>query len=202
MGIARIIVAYGDSLKEDVFKDHVGKMSVKSIIRTARERRPGEYWKKRAVRELASEGEFTQCYRNERFWKFPSKDAFEEWVYENRLNEGDGIPEWKEECLTVEIDFLPDFYQLCLATVQYSYGRYSYMPGACRDFIKKNSALLSSRDIKHIADEIERLLTEFPMPKDHSGEYEKGFWTGFKKEMQREVIRRRVKGQPDVGEDI
>ena len=41
MGIAKIIVAYGDSLREDVFKDHVGKMSVKSIIRTARERRPG-----------------------------------------------------------------------------------------------------------------------------------------------------------------
>ena len=41
MAIARIIVAYGDSLKEDVFKDHVGKVSVKSIIRTAKERRPG-----------------------------------------------------------------------------------------------------------------------------------------------------------------
>ena len=36
-----VIVAYGDSLKEDVFKDHVGKVSVKSIIRTAKERRPG-----------------------------------------------------------------------------------------------------------------------------------------------------------------
>ena len=41
MGIARIKVAYGESLKEDVFKDHVGKQSVKSIIRTAKERRPG-----------------------------------------------------------------------------------------------------------------------------------------------------------------
>lgn len=41
MGIARIVVAYGDSLKEDVFKDHVGRVSVKSIIRTAKERRPG-----------------------------------------------------------------------------------------------------------------------------------------------------------------
>ena len=41
MGIARIIVAYGDSLKEDTFKDHLGKVSVKSIIRTAKERRPG-----------------------------------------------------------------------------------------------------------------------------------------------------------------
>ena len=41
MGIARIISAYGDALKEDVFKDHVGKQSVKSISRTAKERRPG-----------------------------------------------------------------------------------------------------------------------------------------------------------------
>ena len=41
MGIARLIVAYGDSLKEEVFKDHLGRVSVKSIIRTAKERRPG-----------------------------------------------------------------------------------------------------------------------------------------------------------------
>lgn len=41
MGIARILVAYGESLKEDVFKDHLGRVSVKSIIRTAKERRPG-----------------------------------------------------------------------------------------------------------------------------------------------------------------
>ena len=41
MAIARIIVAYGDTLREDIFKDHLGQVSVKSIIRTAKERRPG-----------------------------------------------------------------------------------------------------------------------------------------------------------------
>ena len=41
MGNSRIAVAYGDSLKEDVFKDHVGRVSVKAIIRAAKERRPG-----------------------------------------------------------------------------------------------------------------------------------------------------------------
>lgn len=41
MAIARILVAYGDSLKEDIFRDHLGVVSVKSIIRTAKERRPG-----------------------------------------------------------------------------------------------------------------------------------------------------------------
>ena len=41
MGIALIITSYGEEFKEDVFVDHVGKASVKSIIRTAKERRPG-----------------------------------------------------------------------------------------------------------------------------------------------------------------
>ena len=40
-GIARIIAAFGDTLREDVFKEHVGRCSVKTIIRTAKERRPG-----------------------------------------------------------------------------------------------------------------------------------------------------------------
>ena len=41
MGIARMIVAYGDLLKEDLFKERVGRQSVRAIVRTARERRPG-----------------------------------------------------------------------------------------------------------------------------------------------------------------
>ena len=41
MGIARIISAYGDSLNKEVFKEQLGKMSVKSIIRAAKERQTG-----------------------------------------------------------------------------------------------------------------------------------------------------------------
>ena len=41
MGIARILVAYGDLIKEDVFKDRLSLISVKSIIRTAKDRRAG-----------------------------------------------------------------------------------------------------------------------------------------------------------------
>ena len=40
-GIAQVIIAYGDSLNEELFKEHVGKYSAKSISRTARDRRPG-----------------------------------------------------------------------------------------------------------------------------------------------------------------
>lgn len=40
-GLAKIIVTYGESINEDVFIEKVGKMSVKQIVRTAKERHPG-----------------------------------------------------------------------------------------------------------------------------------------------------------------
>jgi hypothetical protein len=40
-GAARLIVVFGDSLREDVFKEHVGRVSVRQLSRMAKERRPG-----------------------------------------------------------------------------------------------------------------------------------------------------------------
>ena len=40
-GLARIVVAYGDSIRDDVFKEKVGALSVKALTRTAKERRAG-----------------------------------------------------------------------------------------------------------------------------------------------------------------
>ena len=40
-GIAKILVTYNDSINEDIFKDKVGQVSVKQIIRTAKERGHG-----------------------------------------------------------------------------------------------------------------------------------------------------------------
>ena len=39
--VARMIAAYGDSLNEETFKERLGLVPMKTIIRTARERRPG-----------------------------------------------------------------------------------------------------------------------------------------------------------------
>ena len=39
--VARMIVAYGDALNEETFKERLGLVPMKTIIRTARERRPG-----------------------------------------------------------------------------------------------------------------------------------------------------------------
>jgi len=40
-GVARLVYTFGDSLKDDLFKERVGLISVKQLIRTAKERRPG-----------------------------------------------------------------------------------------------------------------------------------------------------------------
>ena len=39
--IARMVVIYGDAMDDEIFKDHVGKFTVKAIGRTAKDRRPG-----------------------------------------------------------------------------------------------------------------------------------------------------------------
>lgn len=41
-GIARILVTYGDSINEDIFVEKLSKMSVKQIVRTAKDRHPGQ----------------------------------------------------------------------------------------------------------------------------------------------------------------
>src|SRR5574344_936707 len=40
-GVARLIFAYGDAIKDNVFKEKLGRVSVKEISRTAKERRAG-----------------------------------------------------------------------------------------------------------------------------------------------------------------
>ena len=42
--IARLDNAYGETMKDDTFKEKVGRVSVREISRTARERRAGSLW--------------------------------------------------------------------------------------------------------------------------------------------------------------
>ena len=40
-GIAKLLNIYGEDIKEDTFKDRLSRISVKEVVRTAKERRPG-----------------------------------------------------------------------------------------------------------------------------------------------------------------
>ena len=146
------------------------------------------HWNALQIRALASEGYFTEDYRQREKWMFPSKDAFVKWVYENHLDENDGIYLWEGDQLPITADFLPDFYILCQACVQYSYGRMSYMPYACRTFIWDNIALFSDEGIKRIADEIDFRLKEISMDYSYADKEETEAWTVFSAKLRRELL--------------
>lgn len=40
-GITRLVTAYGDALNDDIFKEKVGDLSIKELVRTARDRKAG-----------------------------------------------------------------------------------------------------------------------------------------------------------------
>ena len=142
------------------------------------------------IQQLASEGYFTEDHRPKDQWMFLSKDAFVQWVYENHLDENDGLPLWEGDLLPIRADFLPDFYALCRACVQYSYGRTSYMPGACRDFIWDNIALFSDDGVRQMANEIDYRLKEFPVNYFSADKEETKAWTAYIRQLRRELLSR------------
>ena len=148
------------------------------------------HWNAAQIRRLASEGYFTEDHRPRDQWMFLSKDAFVQWVYDNHLDENDGIPLWEGDMLPIRADFLPDFYALCRACVQYSYGRISYMPSACRDFIWDNIALFSDDGVMQIADEINYRLKEFPVNYFYADKEETKAWTAYGRQLRRELLSR------------
>lgn len=147
-------------------------------------------WNAMRIRELASEGEFTEYYRSRENWTFPSKDAFEQWVYDNNLDVSDDIPGWEGELLPIKADYLSDFCRLCIACVQYSFGRTSYMPSACREFIWDNIALFSDDGLERLVNEIDNRLERFPDINDYSTIEEIQAWKLYSKRLHREIHSR------------
>ena len=52
--VARLIASYGEALNADTFKECFGLLPMTTIIRTARERRPGSLGYAEAMRQLYS----------------------------------------------------------------------------------------------------------------------------------------------------
>ena len=42
-GVSRLVVAYGDQIKDTVFKERLGKISIKTLSQTAKDRRVGSF---------------------------------------------------------------------------------------------------------------------------------------------------------------
>ena len=80
-GVARVVSAYGDGIKDDTFKERLSRISVKELIRTAKDRRAGSLgyaeaivtvYNKRNHSALSMEKLYTQ--RNKKPDKIPEKE--------------------------------------------------------------------------------------------------------------------------------
>lgn len=86
-GVARLINAYGDALKDSVFKAKLGQISVKELSRTARDRRSGSlgfaeailiYYNKKAHNGLKWEKLYTHKVKNKYISENPEGEGEEE----------------------------------------------------------------------------------------------------------------------------
>lgn len=77
-GLARFLNAYGDAIKDDVFKEKLGKISIKELARTAKDRRSGSlgfaeailiYYNKKAGIRLPGINFIPINFRIKRTWK-------------------------------------------------------------------------------------------------------------------------------------
>ena len=73
------------------------------------------------------------------------------WIVKNHLNEEAEIksPGKKEE-LPLKKKNISLFYKVCNYMIRYSYGRHSYMPGTCRDFVKDNMDIFTDEALQQI----------------------------------------------------
>ena len=146
--------------------------------------------KQQVIRSLYEEGDFNCRTRHPEPWRFPAFEAFEYWVLDNQLDKGGRIPWEQTDTLPFEASFREDFLMLCIACLQYSYGRYTYTPEACRDFIRDNFGLITDAGIRKIDGEVVKALSERPMPDDSRGKEETAGWQEYRRKLQMELLTR------------
>ena len=73
------------------------------------------------------------------------------WIMANNLNEEVEIKSpSKQEELPIKKKNIPLFYKVCNYMIRYSYGRHTYMPGTCRDFVKDNMDIFTDEALQQI----------------------------------------------------
>lgn len=84
-GIARVINAYGDNVKDEVFKERLSRISIKELTRTAKERRAGSLGYAEAI----------VTYYNKRSRFGLSMEKL--YTHKNKKNDGDAATETTSE---------------------------------------------------------------------------------------------------------
>ncbi len=86
-GVARLISAFGDKLKDDIFKEKLGEISVKEISRTAKERRAGSLGYAEAMLLFYNKKMRTALHWNDLYSVKVAKDNIDEGEQETEITD-------------------------------------------------------------------------------------------------------------------
>lgn len=121
------------------------------------------------------------------------RDTFYQWVTENNLAEDVVIKEVKEdEILPLKKKCVPLFYKVCNYMIYYSYGRHTYMPSTCRDFVKENMELMSDKALKNIVEYLCKRNADIPEDESVLDRIDSETWIGMQEELEEELLTRRL----------
>ena len=76
--------------------------------------------------------------------------------------------------------------------IHYSYGRHTYMPSTCRDFVKANMELMSDKALKDIAEYLSKRNADIPKDESAFDRIDSETWIGMQEELEAELLTRQV----------
>lgn len=121
------------------------------------------------------------------------RDSFYQWVTERGLAEEVVTKEVKEdEILSLKKKYVPLFYKVCNYMIDYSYGRHTYMPSTCRNFVKKNMEIMSDAALTDIVDYLKESNADIPEDESTINKIDSDNWIYMQEDLEAELLTRQM----------
>lgn len=167
---------------------------IKSLVKQAisRKKKKNHYQSERyVINDLADDmGVVSSLWGREKNF---DKDAFYHWVMENGLWEDVEIKESEEDdILPLKKKDVPLFYNVCNYMIYYSYGRHTYMPSTCRDFVKANMEIMSDDALDGIVECLKKRNADIPENESAFDKVDSDTWIHMQEDLEAELLSRSV----------
>lgn len=128
------------------------------------------------------------------FWgeqKNFDRAAFYQWVISNGLIENVEQKEvGQDDTLPLKKKYVPLFYKVCNYMIYYSYGRHTYMPSTCRDFVKTNEKLMSDEALEDIVAYLKKRNADILGKGSWFDQIDNDNWINMQEELEEELLAR------------
>lgn len=123
-----------------------------------------------------------------------TEETFLKWVKDNQLNEEVDCIELDDRYgdLPLKTGFKECFFRVCFYMLRYSYGRHTYMPSACRSFIKDNIELINDRNLDKLIGYLFKKNSDIPENEPDIYKMDSDTWLLMQAELEDEKIARKV----------